>query len=328
MRVLLVLALLCTAAECTQLCYSCNGVPSQSDCGETTICGPREKCYTKRYTGPSGNLMFESGCMDQSVCNIIDMNFGGGRKKRDLVNCLKCCDSEATGCTEKNTTNCGCNAFLCNSENDRGLKCFHCDDVMHPNECTELKECYSDKICFTRKVQLDSNGEMRFSMGCEQKRVCDVFEENALSTAAGAYCTRCCNGSFCNMALCGIPTLVLPSFTRKPNNRKVLDGDIVILHCEVDPKSNATIAWSFQSSTTASNVIPRTAHITHGGTRIQIRVTHDVLGTWTCTATNKVGSAATSSVIESVYKEGVADAALLKSKIDVKRIKRFNSFKT
>ncbi|XP_033724987.1 uncharacterized protein LOC117314974 [Pecten maximus] len=304
MRILIAFALLFTVVECTQLCFKCNGVPTQSDCGETVRCGAHEKCYTKRYTGPSGNLMFESGCMDQSVCSIIDLNLGAGRKKRDLVNCLKCCDSEALGCTDKNATTCGCNAKLCNTENDRGLKCFHCDDVMHPDDCSEIKECFFDSICYTRKVELDSNGEKRFSMGCEQKRVCDVFEQNALSTADGAYCTRCCNNSFCNMALCGIPTLVIPSFTRKPNDRKVLDGDIITLHCEVDPKSNATIAWTFQSSTASSTVMPSTAQIRNGGTKVQIRVTHEVLGTWTCTATNKIGSAVAQAVVSSPQTSG------------------------
>ncbi|OWF48980.1 uncharacterized protein LOC110452367 [Mizuhopecten yessoensis] len=305
MRTLVVLAVLCSVAECTQLCYKCNGVPSQSDCGETIICGPHESCYTKRYTGPSGNLMFESGCMAKTVCSVININFGGaGRRKRELVNCLKCCDSEAMGCTEKNTTACGCNADLCNTNNDHGTKCFHCDDVYHPNQCSELKECFSDRICYTRKIELDSNGEKRFSMGCEQKRVCDVFEENALSTDEGTYCTRCCNASFCNMALCGIPQLVIPSFTRKPNDRKVLDGDIVTLHCEVDPKSNATITWAFQSYTGLSTAIPSSAQIMQRGTRVQIRVTRDVLGSWTCTAKNSVGTSAAVAKISSALPVG------------------------
>ncbi|XP_069102969.1 uncharacterized protein [Argopecten irradians] len=306
MRDLLTLTLLVTIAECTQLCYNCNGVPSQSDCGETVICGSHQRCYTKRYTGPSGNLLFESGCMDNAVCSIIDVNFAGGngRKKRDLVNCLKCCDSEAMGCTEKNTTACGCNANLCATGNDQALKCFHCDDVMHPNECSELRACYEDKICYTRKIDLDANSEMRFSMGCEEKRVCTVFEKNSLSTEDGTYCTHCCNNSFCNMALCGIPTIVIPSFTRKPNDRKVLDGDVITLHCEVDPKSNATITWTFDSATTSSTVIPSTARIMNGGTRVQIRVTSAALGIWTCTAKNKIGVSVAKAVVSSSLPAG------------------------
>ncbi|XP_053373291.1 uncharacterized protein LOC128546006 isoform X2 [Mercenaria mercenaria] len=102
--------------------------------------------------------------------------------------------------------------LLCFVSSCYGIKCFECQNLPDPRDCSKLMVCNSDEICFTDQVVLAS-GNVSFNSGCLPKSQC-VSISTALIGKRSAkivntrstdslMCRECCVGDFCNMKGCG-----------------------------------------------------------------------------------------------------------------------------
>ncbi|XP_069102692.1 uncharacterized protein [Argopecten irradians] len=135
-----------TVVSGEQTCYSCAGVARKEDCNRMVECGANEVCFTRRTVSKTGNITFDFGCTQYSGCSSSSSLPVVGRK-RDIDNegsCVRCCDADAQGCSDRDSTNCGCNRDLCGLPDDSRV-CFHCDHVIHPSDCTTTGLCYGDQ---------------------------------------------------------------------------------------------------------------------------------------------------------------------------------------
>ncbi|XP_033724989.1 uncharacterized protein LOC117314975 isoform X2 [Pecten maximus] len=202
MELVFCIAALLAVAAGKQSCYSCTGVSRKEDCNKVVECSTDEICFSRRTVSTTGNVTFDYGCLSNSECGTLSSSPVVGRKRgiRDSGRCIQCCDADAMGCTDQNSSSCGCNRDLCGLPENGEKICFSCDDVRHPSECTTTKSCFADEMCSTNQQAYDGH-TIRYNLGCERKMVCSVYASQG--DYPGRFCTKCCDTNFCNIALCG-----------------------------------------------------------------------------------------------------------------------------
>ncbi|XP_034322084.2 mucin-2 [Magallana gigas] len=265
-------------------CLGCTGVPLLTDCNNIIECGNGEACYTQKITTDAATIVYDAGCLSLQVCNVIStIGKNTGLGKRDVTNCYECCPE-----TNHTLTTPPCNAKLCGIHERSEPKCYMCDDVIQPENCRTTGYCDLDEQCFTEKLTNHATGEIRYKLGCQRKAVCASLALYPTLPNSGS-CNECCDENYCNIGLCKQSILGKPHFTSTPGNFTVDSQTSVTLTCSVDPKSQATIKWSFESLLGPQlGVSPNGITL---GNQTSLTLTADVtsFGAYTCTATNTNG---------------------------------------
>ncbi|XP_033725821.1 uncharacterized protein LOC117315645 isoform X2 [Pecten maximus] len=176
------------------LCYECDHMPHQRDCGKIVRCGSHESCYGLKYVTSDSHVFFRSGCKDTSTCGV------GKRDDRTL--CSSCCSKDF------------CNIQTCDQPVTLKHRCLACDYVIKPTDCDLSKQCDDDEICYTEEVY-NVNSEKRFRLGCARTSSCrspppvlvgkrgDISQRQTNSLPlTTSYCSKCCSGENCNRQLC------------------------------------------------------------------------------------------------------------------------------
>ncbi|XP_076082263.1 uncharacterized protein LOC143052971 [Mytilus galloprovincialis] len=269
---------LCTVAANVR-CFKCAGVPKIEDCSNTITCGDNEECFVRKSVGAVGNTLVESGCMSTNVCKLIS---SGKRStemnKRASVGCFQCCNSDF------------CNKHLCTSQplHANHLECFSCNDVLKPEHCTQTYVCGREQECYSEMRLLSTNYEKRYSLGCTSKVLCRALEADA-GSGGGNYCSKCCHDSYCNTKLCGLLNNAKPLMTVKPQDRNALPGDKIELQCLVAHIDGVpfNITWTHQNSN--NNVSTPPVQLTRESQILDMTITSQHYGYWTCSARNQNG---------------------------------------
>ncbi|OWF47850.1 uncharacterized protein LOC110453854 [Mizuhopecten yessoensis] len=178
------------------LCYECDHMPHQRDCGKIVRCGSHESCYGMKYVTTDSHIFYRSGCKDTSTCGV------GKRDDRTL--CSSCCTSDF------------CNIQTCDQPIKLKHRCLACDYVISPTDCDLSRQCDDDETCYTEEVY-NVNAEKRFRMGCTRTTSCRSPPPTLVGKRSGvsvrqipsnslplttSYCAECCSGENCNRALC------------------------------------------------------------------------------------------------------------------------------
>ncbi|XP_076081749.1 neuroglian-like [Mytilus galloprovincialis] len=104
------------------------------------------------------------------------------------------------------------------------LECLHCEDVIHPSDCSTSTTCSEDDMCMTQEINM--GGERRFKLSCHSKRQCNaIMGSSGLSVT---FCMDCCDSNKCNNQLCSAAptTTMLPTTTTiKPTQRPYISTD-------------------------------------------------------------------------------------------------------
>ncbi|XP_060072984.1 uncharacterized protein LOC132552806 [Ylistrum balloti] len=189
-------------------CLFCDGAADISDCLTSIIdCGTSERCFLEKVTTKNLNYVYNAGCRSAAVCNIMDsLSSGAGRKKRDLVNCAKCCDT-TNGADPCNARLCGAGANI-----TQVSTCVVCNHLVPGfSSCTERQVCQDTEIC--KSAIHVVGGLIRYEFGCESLHLCQAFLDNDGTTVAPAgrrntesegitICSACCRGKDCNREDC------------------------------------------------------------------------------------------------------------------------------
>ncbi|XP_045169701.2 uncharacterized protein LOC123532353 [Mercenaria mercenaria] len=93
-----------------------------------------------------------------------------------------------------------------------GTKCFECQHVPYPRDCSKLTVCNPDEVCFTEQV-VTSSRNVAFISGCLPKSQCPSVSISLIGKRSANIvnkrstdiltCRECCAGDFCNMKGCG-----------------------------------------------------------------------------------------------------------------------------
>ncbi|XP_062596959.1 uncharacterized protein LOC134258425 [Saccostrea cucullata] len=191
-------------------CMRCTDVADIQECFTNVAnCGDNEECYLEKVTQEDLSIKYNAGCRSKQVCAIMAALNGGGRKKRDLVNCADCC-SDAP---DKSGP---CNSKLCGLAGGQvQASCVVCEGV-HSDvaACSSAATCPPNEVCFTG-IRIVGTA-IRYVFGCYEERVCHAMLENDNKnhTAHGRpgrvihgdqgtpICDSCCKGDRCNAADC------------------------------------------------------------------------------------------------------------------------------
>ncbi|XP_045170574.2 uncharacterized protein LOC123532998 isoform X1 [Mercenaria mercenaria] len=111
--------------------------------------------------------------------------------------------------------------FLCFLNRSDAIRCFQCQYVTLPSDCTKILECSADEHCFTEQV-VTSAGSFRFNSGCVRNTNCpptgiSLIGKRATNSKRSAditTCYECCKDEFCNKIGCG--TTEIPLAQRGP----------------------------------------------------------------------------------------------------------------
>ncbi|XP_060595408.1 uncharacterized protein LOC132749600, partial [Ruditapes philippinarum] len=96
--------------------------------------------------------------------------------------------------------------FLCLLNLGHALRCFDCQNISSPRDCTQITECNTNEQCFTEQI-LSHDGSLVFNIGCISNTRCSpmIFGKRSLSKRRNeiTVCLECCANSFCNHHGCG-----------------------------------------------------------------------------------------------------------------------------
>ncbi|XP_060082910.1 uncharacterized protein LOC132562193 [Ylistrum balloti] len=156
-----------------QSCYSCMGVSRKEDCNTMRDCADNSVCYTRRTVSNAGNVTFDFGCKPVTTCNSLTSSGVIGRKKRshERALCNECCDADAMGCTDQDTSSCGCNRKLCALPEHGNKYCYSCRAVNRPSDCFSVDVCNSYQSCSTVQMQSGPTAAILYTLGCTDKRI-------------------------------------------------------------------------------------------------------------------------------------------------------------
>ncbi|XP_046583661.1 uncharacterized protein LOC124290860 isoform X3 [Haliotis rubra] len=175
----------------TWLCLHCTGVDDPSDCNAFRVCQEPMICSATSYVTPSGRVLYDMGC--KHALNLANPTFApstalpsmmtlpaGSDRKRYL--CDRLCFSHF------------CNYRLCPSYKSRtNIRCVTCSGVSDPSRCERIRTCSSHEVCMYQNYVTDML-ELRYSMGCVYKQVCDINNGRKRQLRR-----NCCDTDFCNM---------------------------------------------------------------------------------------------------------------------------------
>ncbi|XP_052786164.1 A disintegrin and metalloproteinase with thrombospondin motifs adt-1-like [Mya arenaria] len=88
----------------------------------------------------------------------------------------------------------------------RPVRCLECDMAASPDDCTTVKQCGSNEVCFAQKFH--TFGNIRYRMGCMDKQYCDTHPRAHVQTLVGrratddSDCDVCCMQDHCNIDSC------------------------------------------------------------------------------------------------------------------------------
>ncbi|OWF49542.1 uncharacterized protein LOC110451734 [Mizuhopecten yessoensis] len=208
MKGLLILAALVGVSYGQMKCLFCESAADITDCQTTVDCGSNERCFLEKVTTKNLNFVYNAGCRSAAVCSIMDSLAGASGRKRDLVNCAKCCDT-----TNPNDP---CNMRLCGAAVNVTTpeSCVVCDRLVSgASSCSERQVCQDTEIC--KSAIHIVGGLIRYEFGCESTYLCEAFLNNDQKTTpapAGrrstiehegvTICSSCCRGKDCNREDC------------------------------------------------------------------------------------------------------------------------------
>ncbi|XP_053374278.1 uncharacterized protein LOC128546898 [Mercenaria mercenaria] len=100
-------------------------------------------------------------------------------------------------------------------------RCFQCQNVPFPRDCTKVTECSADQYCFTEQV-VTMAGNVVFNSGCLHHAHCSPTgmsligkrSVNSRRSTDITTCIECCKDDFCNRNGCG--TSEVPLTQRGP----------------------------------------------------------------------------------------------------------------
>ncbi|XP_071141190.1 uncharacterized protein [Mytilus edulis] len=278
---------LCSTVAANVRCFKCSGVPKMEDCSHTITCGDNEECFVRKSVGAVGNTLVESGCMSTNVCKLISSGKRSAEiNKRASVGCFQCCNSDF------------CNKHLCTSQPlfANHLECFSCYDVLKPEHCTHTEVCGVDQECHSDMRHISTNYEIRYSLGCTSKMLCRALEADA---GFGDYCSKCCHDSYCNIKLCGLLNNAKPIMTvKQPQDRNALPGDKIELQCAVAHINGVplNITWTHQNVHHVVTTPP--VQLRSENQILDMTITSQHYGYWTCSARNQNGVVTATAVIK------------------------------
>ncbi|XP_069122577.1 uncharacterized protein [Argopecten irradians] len=93
-----------------------------------------------------------------------------------------------------------------------GLICFSCDEAEAPDQCTELRECEPNTVCYLERYVRRLDARMLYRGGCRQRLICDIqkcLQDTIIGKrddSAGNVCSECCTKDLCNLKLCHFDT--------------------------------------------------------------------------------------------------------------------------
>ncbi|XP_060558081.1 uncharacterized protein LOC132718403 [Ruditapes philippinarum] len=183
-------------------CFDCLRMPYLHECDHIKQCGPHQVCYSKQIVSDSGFVYYDTGCIDQLICNARDSltdHADDGQaddvqadEKGDIITCLECCDGEFC-----NDRGCGTKGL---STNQTGPSCFACPKgSVSPWHCDKVTTCGRDEKCFIQQVS-GIGGNVLYKSGCTSSCAFDLIGVGTIvgkrSLATG--CSGCCGTDFCN----------------------------------------------------------------------------------------------------------------------------------
>ncbi|XP_052818676.1 MAM and LDL-receptor class A domain-containing protein 1-like [Mya arenaria] len=105
-----------------------------------------------------------------------------------------------------------------------GYQCLSCNGIHDTDTCENVATCASDERCFGVSL-MTGNGSRYLSLGCRADKDCWVEEPGGSLVGKRSrdrradnntlLCNHCCEGNFCNQALCGhrVSTTLAPPLT-------------------------------------------------------------------------------------------------------------------
>ncbi|CAG2203916.1 unnamed protein product [Mytilus edulis] len=170
--------------------------------------------------------------------------------------------------------------------------CFQCcnSDFCNKHLCT------SQRVSFYY-ASLDHKLRKRYSLGCTPKALCRALEADA-GSGGGNYCSKCCHDSYCNTKLCGLLNNAKPIMTVKPQDRNALPGDKIELQCAVAHINGVplNITWTHQNYNKVVTTPP--VQLTSESQILDMTITSQHYGYWTCSARNQNGVVNATAVIK------------------------------
>ncbi|XP_060605567.1 uncharacterized protein LOC132758070, partial [Ruditapes philippinarum] len=81
------------------------------------------------------------------------------------------------------------------------LSCLSCKDSPLPRDCQYVEKCGPHEVCYS-SAYVTTAGAIRHDLGCKDVNKCTNIVAGR-SANNFLTCSECCNGTFCNSALCG-----------------------------------------------------------------------------------------------------------------------------
>ncbi|KAK3097672.1 hypothetical protein FSP39_011969 [Pinctada imbricata] len=83
--------------------------------------------------------------------------------------------------------------------------CYSCQQMAHPDECTNVKTCDQNQVCVVESTK-DDNGNVTYNSGCINKQSCGYLvpprSNRRRQGQVTEQCKLCCGEDFCNYDLC------------------------------------------------------------------------------------------------------------------------------
>ncbi|XP_052268830.1 uncharacterized protein LOC127870225 isoform X1 [Dreissena polymorpha] len=173
------------------LCLSCQEVLEPKYCEYVTLCGDHESCFVDSFVTSNGNIRFNSGCRDSSVCLATAFHPASieGRRSGQMIVCSTCCQTRLC-----NQGGCGKTGW----SPDRGPLCYNCEQQRHPTDCNKVRQCQRSQVCSLMTTEIA--GEMVHHSSCDYMDACFAAKSRVLASLSNWAdgCVQCCNSSLCN----------------------------------------------------------------------------------------------------------------------------------
>ncbi|XP_052787830.1 uncharacterized protein LOC128222756 [Mya arenaria] len=250
----LVLFLANTALVSALDCFICQNTPYPRDCARIATCGPHEYCSVDQWITPSGNIMFNTGCVSSAICDNIPTEPNDASidiphvRSMDILTCRECCKESYC-----NNAGCGSKAI---PRDKRGPYCFNCLEMNNPDSCEVASICAKDDVCMMYKpLEYENHPDPVYRAVCQTRAACSTLENTMMNTSCPALC---CEGDYCNTRCGDVKNVTQPIATQSPTTIATTQHS--------SPYSgeyqNATRANTTQSETTTHQPLTHGASMT------------------------------------------------------------------
>ncbi|XP_052268832.1 uncharacterized protein LOC127870225 isoform X2 [Dreissena polymorpha] len=148
-------------------------------------------CFVDSFVTSNGNIRFNSGCRDSSVCLATAFHPASieGRRSGQMIVCSTCCQTRLC-----NQGGCGKTGW----SPDRGPLCYNCEQQRHPTDCNKVRQCQRSQVCSLMTTEIA--GEMVHHSSCDYMDACFAAKSRVLASLSNWAdgCVQCCNSSLCN----------------------------------------------------------------------------------------------------------------------------------